>query len=189
MVKTNDIQRLFSIIGLIFLFIALFIVGLLTYEVYIQPVLLNTPRGLLLERLGIIFQLLAGLSIIIDIFGEDRISNAGNYLRKLEQSIRNISLPLWFLTYILWLIGIYILWKMIMKGDVAYPTELSCMMGLIALSGGAFTSFMAEHIIAFFSKILFVMLRLLPLKRLLVIVTLPIFIIGSLFQFLATFYP
>ena len=198
----KNLDKACSVIGLILILSLIIPICSLVYGLYLYPVWVNLPRSIFLERLGIIFHTLAGLSVVIDIIGQKRLESAEKSLGEFYQRIRKIKPSFswnwdtslstsenyfWLFTWVLWAIGIFVFWRLF--GGKELPIIVSCIMGIFVFSGGLYVSLMAKYVAAFFSVMLFIAVNLLPTKRLLTIVTLPLFIAGSILQWKATFYP
>lgn len=198
MSEENPVFKVFAILsGFVLLVLLCGIYVLMLGGQQVWSAWSSGPPRTSLERVGIILQLLAGLSVSIDLFGEERLLRWGASLRELYADVKGMRplswiferptpgrmLSLWGL-YALWIVAILYLWLNL--GVV--QTGLSCFVfAVLAFGGFALTPYMTLTIVRVARAILAVCLRLLPIRRLFTIVTLPLFVVGSLLLLAATF--
>lgn len=81
---------LFEFFGLVLLIQSIVLIIWYLWIAYVQPLWGNPPLAVSIERVGILFQFLAGFSVITEYFGEERLLAKGSRLRQLEKSIKII---------------------------------------------------------------------------------------------------
>ena len=198
MSEENQFSKVFAILaGFVFLALLCSIYFLMLGGQQVWNAWSSGPLRATLERLGIMLQLLAGLSVSIDLFGEERLTRWGAGLRELYAEVKAMRplswvferptlrrvLWLWGLAAI-WIVGIFYLWLNL----GAVQTGLNCFVfAALAFGGLALAPYMTLTLVGFIAATLALCVRLLPIRRFFTLVTLPAFIIGGLLQLAATF--
>ena len=205
------------IFGFVFLATSLMGICVVTYELT-QPFfeknqlfingLFEVPLSKNLERVGVFLQLLAGLSVIPELIGENKLHNAEANLRQFRFQLQEAK-PLFLLfksetnhvankaeqsfvlaTTLLWMVSIIVFWAYPLispKYTITDTNQYSCIMLLILGTVGITGRLMAEALVAIAFGFVSFLAKLLPFKRLAVAVTFPLFLIGTLLQLIATF--
>lgn len=174
----------------------------------------QTPSSILIERLGIFLQLLAGFSVLPELIGEGRLDNAEKSIQSMNSSARGIltlsnnrtilmqtpegvepkHLPngvRWLFVFMAMISFIFFVGPLtrisngVLTGDFIGLCLLPCLFPLwIGLS-----LFMADGIIMVTKLILSFSIHMFPFRRLVQTVTFPLFVVGTLLQLIATFIP
>ncbi len=216
--KENQVIGIARFFGLMFLLVSLFNIFAIFYEVlqpwwkanseFVTHIFIDVPLSIQLERTGIFLQFLAGLSIIPELIGEEKLRKSELFLKNFHSQIRQTR-PLFpisnendgsgklerkfiLATTVLWMITVMLMWIYPMfSSNPEYANMqkglFSCFMLMFLAVAVGTGRLMAETLIFLVHGITVWLVKLLPIKRLVSFVSFPLFIIGTLMQLVATF--
>lgn len=191
-------------IGLFYLVMGLVISGHVLWIACIQPLWGKPPIGVSLERLGILFQTMAILSVIPELLGERRLARMGDRVQRLHiavtvtyrgrlwRALRSGSVTVLVLSMVTYALSCCIgfAWYQVFRIEIPQALETNPWLTLALIlwtSGVGFAWLTTRWITAFAMAVLSLMVRLLPLRRLSAVVTLPLLIVGNILELVSAF--